>query len=217
MKRHNVRKKIIKIVPLVVFFLLIVSTPAIFIGSGLTVEEIRTFAGRFGMFAPVALVVSTSLTNVIPPLAATPFWIASVLLFGGFKGFLISYLANLLGSSVNFFISRFWGRPAVAKVAGGGALKEIDRLPNITNPFAVFALKLVGGAATDYISYASGLSRIKYLGYLVATALSILPMMVFGFLIIRNVNFESVSSTVGALGTFYLFNYLSTLLLVPVG
>lgn len=217
MKRCVSKRAVKKIVPLVVVFLLVVSIPALFVGGGLTPHEVRSFASRFGVAAPLSLIIATALTNVIPPLAVTPFWIASILLFGGFGGFVISYVANLLGSSANFFISRLWGRPAVARVAGAGALRKIDKIPNIANPLAVFMLKFVGGAATDYISYASGLSKIKYLGYLIASALSILPMMVIGFIIIGNVSFESMSSTFKALGLFYTINYLSTLLLVPIG
>lgn len=215
MKRYLNFSNFKKLLYILLFFGLMVSIPAVFLNSKFDVNTIQSLVKSSGVASPIIFIVITSLTNVIPPLAVTPFWIVSILLFGPIVGFLLSFIANLLGSSVNFFIAKLWGRPAVARIAGQDTLVEIDKLPNITNPFAVFVLKFVGGAATDYISYGSGLSRIKYLPYLIATSFSILPMMGFGFMIIKNITFTSITSTASALGLFYLINYLSTLLLIP--
>ncbi|OGM27706.1 hypothetical protein A3D00_00425 [Candidatus Woesebacteria bacterium RIFCSPHIGHO2_02_FULL_38_9] len=216
MKRYFSVKNLKRLLYLLLFFGLIISIPALFLNGKFDVNTIRVLVKKFGVLSPIIFIILSSLTNVIPPLAATPFWIASIILFGPIIGFLLSFVGNLLGSSINFFIAKIWGRSAIVRVAGQRTLTEIDKLPNITNPITVFVLKFVGGAATDYISYGSGLSRIKYFPYIVATSISILPMMGIGFMIIRNISLTSVTSTASALGLFYLINYLSTLLLIPV-
>lgn len=208
--------KVKKLVIFVIIFALAVSTPAIFLQKGINVEAIKKFVTSFGIFAPLMFIAITTSTNVIPPLAATPFWIASVILFGPIPGFVYSYVANVLGSTVNYYIARIWGRPAVVKIAGKSALNRIDNLPNIDSAKTVFLLKLVGGAATDYISYGSGLSRVTIVHYLIGTCLSIAPMMIIGFIIISRISFSSAVSTLGGLGVFYIVDYSTTLLLVPM-
>ncbi|OGM32942.1 hypothetical protein A2803_05100 [Candidatus Woesebacteria bacterium RIFCSPHIGHO2_01_FULL_44_21] len=216
MNFHSSKKKrLVKLVLLILFFLLLISTPALFLKEGFNSDNIRSFVTSFGILAPVVLIAVISSTNVIPPLAVTPFWIASIILFGSWMGFIYSFLGNLVGSSLNFYIAGIWGRPAVERLAGKSALTKIDKLPNITKPMTVFILKLVGGAATDYISYGSGLSKIKFKGYLLASGLSVLPMMIIGFSLIAKITLNSAVSTASALGIFYLINYTSTLLLVP--
>lgn len=209
-------KRLKKLILFVAIFALAVSTPAIFLQKGINVENIKKLVLSFGIFAPIIFIGMTTSTNVIPPLAATPFWIASVILFGPIPGFIYCYLANVLGSTINYYIARIWGRPAVIKMAGKAALTRIDKLPNIDSARTVFLLKLVGGAATDYISYGSGLSNISIYHYLLGTALSIAPMMVVGFVIISKISFNSAVSTLGGLGIFYSVNYATTLLLVPM-
>lgn len=129
---------------------------------------------------------------------------------------MLSYLANILGCSLNFLIARTWGRPAIKKLAGEMALRKIEQLPHISSAKVVFILKLVGSALTDYISYAVGLSRLAYSSYFIASAFAILPMMIFGFLLISNVELESVTSTISSIGFFYAINYATSLLVVPI-
>jgi uncharacterized membrane protein YdjX (TVP38/TMEM64 family) len=216
MSRFLSSKKLKKLLLVLVILILVVSTPALFLQKGLNVNNIKLFVSSFGILAPLIFIIITTSTNVIPPLAATPFWIAGVVLFGPILGFLYSYLANVLGSTINYYIAKIWGRPAVAKVAGQSALNQIDKLPNIDHAKTVFLLKLVGGAATDYISYGSGLSKVTIAHYLLGTAFAITPMMLVGFLIISKISFSSALSAASGLGLFYLVNYLTTLLLIPV-
>ena len=144
------------------------------------------------------------------------FWIAGIVVFGPELAFGLSYVGHLIGHTANYFIAKKWGRPAVIKVAGKDSLTEIDKFAKVTKPFALFLIKLVGGAATDYISYAAGLARISYISHIVTTAFGILPMMLLGFWIISSVGDGNLLNAVATLGIFYVVNYSSTLLLIPI-
>ncbi len=197
-------------------FALLISIPALFVHSEAYAPQIQEFVAFFGIFAPLVFIILSALTNILPPLAVTPLWFISIVLFGPELGFVYSVAANLLGNTVSFYIARIWGRETVIRFAGNDALKHIQKLPALSDAKRVFILKFFGGAASDYISYAAGLSTIAFIPYLIATLFAVLPMMTLGFWLILRIPNRTFTSTASALGIFYAINYVTTFLLIPV-
>lgn len=197
-------------------FALLISIPALFVHSETYAPQIEAFVAFFGIFAPIVFIVLSALTNILPPLAVTPLWFISIVLFGPMLGFIYSVMGNLLGNTVSFYIARIWGQDAIVRLAGKDALKHIQKLPALSDAKKVFLLKFFGGAATDYISYATGLSKISFTPYIIATFFAIMPMMIFGFVLILSLPTRTFASTASALGVFYAINYATTLLLIPL-
>ena len=120
-------KKLLKLGMWVLILFIIVSLPAVYLNGRINIDDFKNYILSYGLMAPITFILATAVTNVIPPLAATVFWITGVILFGPFYGAVFSYVANIVGSTTNYIIAYVWGRPAVAKLAGEGSLKEIDK------------------------------------------------------------------------------------------
>lgn len=181
------------------------------------IDELKDWIGSFGILAPLIFIIITVSTNVIPPLAVTPLWFIGIALFDSPWNYVYIYFANLLGALANYLIARFLGRPVVERFVGKGTLKEVDRFVGISNKRTVFLLRVFGGALTDYISYAMGLSKLSFSLYLSSTALGFLPTMAAALWFIRRSVVESVTlqSVVTSFGWLYIVIY-STTLVVPL-
>ena len=151
--------------------LLFVLTPHL-LQQKLQSQMIQEWVARFGWGAPLVYILLNVATVVIPPLIITPFWLAGILLFPPFSAFLYIYSANLIGHSLNFYLARRWGRPLIIKLTGKRGLKQIDRFTGIRDWRTVLILRFLGSGASDYISYALGLTQLPFLLFFLITAFS---------------------------------------------
>ena len=209
-------KKLLKLGMWVLVLFILVSLPAVYLNGRITIDDFKNYILSYGLMAPIIFILATAVTNVIPPLAATVFWITGVVLFGPFYGAVFSYTANLVGSSVNYSIAYIWGRPAVARLAGEGSLKEIDKYASATRFWDLIMLKMFSGAASDYVSYAAGLAKVPFLIHFSAVGYGIIPMMALGFYLIYRGAGSNLYSAASSIGIFYAINYSTTLVLVPL-
>lgn len=209
-------KKLVKLGFWVLILFVLVSLPAIYLNGRITIDDFKNYILSFGLFAPLIFIVTTALTNVIPPLAATVFWITGVILFGPFYGAVFSYVANILGSTTNYIIAYIWGRPAVARLAGAGSLKEIDKYAKATRFLDLILLKMFSGAASDYVSYAAGLAKVPFWVHFSAVGYGIIPMMAIGFYLIYRGSGGNLYAAASSLSIFYAINYSTTLILIPL-
>ena len=91
-------KKLLKLGMWVLILFIIVSLPAVYLNGRITIDDFKNYILSYGLMAPITFILATAVTNVIPPLAATVFWITGVILFGPFYGAVFSYVANIVGS-----------------------------------------------------------------------------------------------------------------------
>ena len=87
----------------------------------------------------------------------------------------MSLFGHVLAAAVCFGISRALGRVPVEVLAGKTGLESADRWFAKWGVYAVFVARLIPGIAFDVISYAAGLTRMRFRNFIVATALGIFP------------------------------------------
>ena len=139
------------------------------------VAGLRDYIVSFGVWAPVAscfLMVLQALAAPVPSFLIT---FANGLAFGVFWGWMLSLFGHVLAAAVCFGVSRALGRGPVEVLVGRTGLESADRWFERWGTYAVFAGRLVPGVAFDAISYAAGLTRMRFGGFAAATALGILP------------------------------------------
>ncbi|HEV2742922.1 MAG TPA: TVP38/TMEM64 family protein [Rubrobacter sp.] len=139
------------------------------------VAGLRDYIVSFGVWAPVAscfLMVLQALAAPVPSFLIT---FANGLAFGVFWGWMLSLFGHVLAAAVCFGISRALGRTPVEVLVGRTGLKSADRWFERWGTYAIFAGRLVPGVAFDAISYAAGLTRMRFGGFILATTLGILP------------------------------------------
>lgn len=125
-------------------------------------EGAKSFVKDTGAWAPITFVFVCSLSVVLAPLSGSALYAASGALFGMRFGFLYSLIAMLIGCSVNFWLSRVYGRRLVIKLVEQEKVKKIDDLTIKMGKGGWFAMLLAMLLASDFASYIAGLTKMQY-------------------------------------------------------
>lgn len=139
------------------------------------VEGLRDYILSFGAWAPVISTFLMVLQAVAAPLPAFVITFANGLAFGAFWGGLLSLFGATIAAAVSFWISRALGRGPVAALVGGTSLESADRWFARYGAYAVLVARLVPVISFDVISFAAGLTRMGFTGFLAATAAGMAP------------------------------------------
>src|ERR671917_502062 len=139
------------------------------------IAGLRDYILSFGIWAPVASCFLMVLQALVAPVPSFLITFANGLAFGVFWGWMLSLFGHVLAAAVCFGISRSLGRVPVEVLVGKTGLESADRWFERWGTYAVFAGRLLPGVAFDAISYAAGLTRMRFGGFMLATTLGILP------------------------------------------
>jgi uncharacterized membrane protein YdjX (TVP38/TMEM64 family) len=116
------------------------------------------------------------LQALVAPLPAFVITFANGLVFGWGWGALLSWSSAMAGAALCFWLARALGRPAVERLAGGGAaLDGADRFFARHGNRAILAARLLPFVPFDAVSYGAGLTSTGFGPFLVATGLGQLP------------------------------------------
>jgi uncharacterized membrane protein YdjX (TVP38/TMEM64 family) len=136
---------------------------------------LRDYIVSFGLWAPVASCFLMVLQALVAPVPSFLITFANGLTFGVFWGWMLSVFGHVLAAAVCFGISRALGRVPVEVLVGKAGLESADRWFARWGVYAVFAGRLLPGVAFDAISYAAGLTNMRFRNFLAATTLGIVP------------------------------------------
>ena len=128
---------------------------------------------KTGVWAPIVFVALCAASLIIAPLSGSSLFVVGGTLFGKHNAFLLSYLASIIGCSANFWISRKLGRKVAQKFIGKPNLEELDKFINkFKGSRSILYMVMVMPLSQDIVSYAIGLTKIKYTYFLIALILS---------------------------------------------
>lgn len=154
------------------------------------IEQIKEFVLGFGPWAFWVYVFLYVLNTVslIPPIFFMT--LAGGAIFGPLVGSLAIFLGCILGTTATFFISRLFGRRFVEKIVKGKA-KDFEEKLNKQGFLTILIFRLVAFPPWEVVNYGSGLTKIKYRDFILATAIGIIPAIVIQvYLADRAVNFD---------------------------
>lgn len=135
-------------------------------------ERVQRAIDGAGVWAPLVYLAFLVVQAVIAPLPAPAVAIAGGYTFGVVEGFLLTWAGCLIGGVFSFGISRLFGRDFVA---GSARAARLDRYVTEHGVVLIFVLRLIPLVSFDAISYAAGLSGIRFRSFFAATALGMLP------------------------------------------
>ncbi len=144
------------------------------LGQG-DVAALRDYILSFGLWAPIVSALLMVLQALMLPLPAFVITFANGLAFGAFWGGMLSLLSATLAAALSFWISRLLGRGPVEALVGGRSLGSADRWFLRWGTYAVLIARLVPVVSFDVISYAAGLTRMRFWGFVLATAVGMAP------------------------------------------
>ncbi len=138
-------------------------------------QAMREYIAAYGPLAPVISALLMILQSVAAPLPAFLITFANGLLFGVWWGAALSWSSAMLGAALCFFIARYFGHPVVVKLVSESVLAASDRFFECYGKHAVLIARLVPIISFDVVSYGSGLTGMRFLGFWLATGIGQLP------------------------------------------
>lgn len=139
------------------------------------VSGLRDYILSFGAWAPVVSTLLMVLQAIVAPLPAFLITFANGLAFGAFWGGLLSVFGASVAAAVSFGLARALGRGPVGALVGGTSLEAADHWFARYGAYAVLVGRLVPVLSFDAISFASGLTRMRFSGFLLATVVGMSP------------------------------------------
>ncbi|WP_071396539.1 TVP38/TMEM64 family protein [Bacillus tuaregi] len=139
------------------------------------VEGFRDFLLSFGPLAAVISGLLMVFQSVMAPLPAFVITFANGLLFGWFYGAILSWSSAMLGAIICFYLAKFLGRPVVEKIVSKKALQWWDLFFDKYGKHSVFLARILPIVSFDMVSYAAGVTSIRFWSFFWATGLGQLP------------------------------------------
>lgn len=128
-------------------------------------DAMTSFLEPFGLLTPVIyiLFISFQATFMVVPGAVGN--LVGVILFGPFWGIVCNYTGNIVGSTINFSLARFYGKGAIGLFVPGSAMKQYEKWlkedeMKFHKWFAVCIF--LPFAPDDLLCYLAGLTRMSY-------------------------------------------------------
>ncbi len=143
-------------------------------------KEIRLVIESAGVWAPIIYIAIKASTVIFAPLSGTPLYVFSVPIFGFWWGVMFSFIGDLIGAVVTFYISKFFGRPVVSYLAGKKNMPHIeDALELMATPKGFLTMRLAAVSMPEIASYAAGLTKINFWFFITVHMLvDIVPILV---------------------------------------
>lgn len=136
-------------------------------------ENVHRSIEQMGVWSPIVFLLICTASMVIAPLSAGSVFVTGGLLFGKPIGFLLSFIGSTLGCTINFWISRLWGRKVVSRFVGSSSLEDLDNFTKrLQDHHGILFMTLVMPLAQDLISYAIGLIQVKFWHFFVSMLIS---------------------------------------------
>ena len=153
--------------------LLMVLAGSIVLFNTIGEDRIQKWVSSGGVWGPVSFVVIHALSIIFAPFEGSFLMLSSGKIFGNFwLAVFYVILAGLLGSTINFWLARRFGQAVVKKVAGKAALETINKYSQKVDEHPILLVPLMATGLFDVVSYAAGLSRVKYRNFLIAICIS---------------------------------------------
>lgn len=174
--------------------------------ASLDPQQVRGFIAAWGPQAALVSFALMILQAIVAPLPAFLITLANAALFGAFWGGALSWFSAMVGAGLCFCIARALGREVVEKLTGRAVLRSADGYFTRFGPQTILVCRLLPFVPFDPVSYAAGLTSLRFWPFMLATGVGQLPATI-------------VYSWAGSLltgGTFWLATGLSLLFALAV-
>ncbi|MCY3558994.1 MAG: TVP38/TMEM64 family protein [Chloroflexi bacterium] len=170
--------------------------------------EIEEWIDGFGVWGPIVYIAVFAASMLFAPLPTAPMPLVAAAVFGPALGFLYTISATAIGSTICFWVARRLGRPALRRLTSQRALDKIDELGERLGIRLLIVLRLFPVAGVDYVSYAAGLTQMRFATYIVISVLASSPILVLaavlGDAVLERNRELLIGAAVGIVGFFAL-------------
>ena len=148
-----------------------------------SIETAREYIAGYGTLAPVVSAILMVFQSVIAPLPAFLITFANGTLFGFWWGSLLSWSSSMVGAAFCFYIARFLGIQRITQFISQPAVEKANDLAEKYGTYAILIARLIPFISFDVISYFAGATRMRFLGFWIATGIGQMPAtLVYSYL-----------------------------------
>jgi uncharacterized membrane protein YdjX (TVP38/TMEM64 family) len=156
------------------FIALLIFVLIYLVGRSVPPQDIQQITERLGISGPVAIFLLALLSFTFAPLSGTPVLLAGYYLYDENVIWLMNSAA-VVSFVINFWIARKLGRPYIEKLIGKDSVAKIDRFTKRQGQLTLFLLRVFAGGFHDFVSYAAGLTEMKFKNYFLVSIAGALP------------------------------------------
>lgn len=136
---------------------------------------VRDFISKYGTYAMIVSACLMIFQSVIAPLPAFLITFANANLFGWWQGAILSWSSSMAGAALCFYIARILGRDITEKLTSKAGLGQIDEFFEKYGKHSIIIARLLPFISFDIVSYAAGLTSMKFWPFFIATGIGQLP------------------------------------------
>lgn len=172
--KKNIIKSILILCISLLFIYLLIKYQKHF--ARINVRGLRNYILSFGPFASLVFVLLYALKPVVFVFPALLLTVLAGNIFGPFRGFILTMVGLTLSGTFAFYLARSLGKPFVSKITRGKLLKLDENIENYGFRI-MFLMRLSTIFPYDPLSYAAGLTKMKYRDFILASVLGAFPEM----------------------------------------
>lgn len=150
-------------------------------------ENLRSLIEDARSFGPIIFILLSLVTNIFAPLSGTPILFAGYFAFG-INVIFLATIAGLISFVINFWIAKKWGRTIVEKFVGKSNMDKIDKLAQNYGLVTLFFLRIFQGGIHDFVSYAAGLTSMRFWPYIIVSTLALIPGTAIWYYLARQID-----------------------------
>lgn len=141
-------------------------------------ESFTEMIKSYDVLAPLMMILIIIVEVIIAPFPGGWVPMVSGYIFGSFWGGVYAWIGNVLGASISFFLAFYLGRPFVKKMISPDKLSYFHRWLGQKRGL-IFLVYLIPIFPIDLITFALGLSGLKFKHFFPLMAIGLLPHMFF--------------------------------------
>ena len=208
-------KKIFALIKLLVLLFIIAGIPLFLyfrygneIFSADAAERIIAYLRANESIAALLIIAIQTLQVVVCILPGQPIQFAASYMFGVLIGLLLSLAGAVIGVVISFFTAKILGRDAMHMIFGEERISDYQKKLNSGKGLTIaFLIYLIPGIPKDLVSYAAGISEMRFLPFLLVSTVGRIPGMagslLFGYFF-REKNYIGVAAVCIVMGIMLL-------------
>ncbi len=184
-------KKIIAILKLILLVVIIAGIPAFLYlryGSGIfskdTAYNVVEYLQQNRRNAVLLIIGIQVIQVVVCVLPGQPIQFAASYMFGVGRGYLLSVIGAVIGTTISFYLAKLLGSEAMHLFFGEERIKDYQRRLNSGKGLLLaFLIYLIPGVPKDLVSYAAGISEMRFRPFLLVATIGRSPAMLGSLLV----------------------------------
>jgi len=168
-KKFNIKKSILVVLIFIIVISVMMNLNEI---KQINLSRFVTYISNYGKYAAICFLLIFSLKPLLLFLPSSMLSIAAGMIFGPIVGFLLNMAGFFLSATLGFYLSRFLGKDFVDKLLKGKAISVNSNLEN-NGIKILFFIRFTPVIPFDAISYACGLSKMRYKDFIIGSMLGV--------------------------------------------